>query len=311
MPSPPPPSTSTKIAVRPVTSETDVPKLAHLADLALKPDAFHEFRRRYSSRNIYDDCVEKLTESLRDGCGRYFLFKAILAPDPDSEGGGDGGQETIVGFTQWRIGYVETPKMDPFAPNKASAKGQRFETGVSNVTVSEGEEQGEAAGLASHQIGGGGLTESKPFYSDPDAEVSRKLSNSYIGSIRGKRHLCKSVFGVCSGRLVFSFPSLNCPSLLVLARLLILLLVNLDLHRLIVHPSYQRQGIGQKLLDWGVETADRENIVAWLFSRPAGSRLYEKNGWKAILTTEVDTPDDDLHVAPIVSMLRLPRARGG
>jgi len=84
----------------------------------------------------------------------------------------------------------------------------------------------------------------------------------------------------------------------------------LDLHRLIVDPSYQRQGIGQNLLNWGVEVADRENLVSWLFSRPAGSRLYEKNGWKAIQTTEFEIPDDDLQVAPIVSMLRLPRSRG-
>ena len=84
-----------------------------------------------------------------------------------------------------------------------------------------------------------------------------------------------------------------------------------DLHRLIVDPSYQRQGIGQKLLDWGVETANRENIVAWLFCRPAGYKLYERNGWKVVLTIEVDVPDDDLKVPPVVAMLRLPtRTRG-
>jgi GNAT superfamily N-acetyltransferase len=79
-----------------------------------------------------------------------------------------------------------------------------------------------------------------------------------------------------------------------------------------VHPSYQRQGIGQRLLDWGVETAERENVVSWLFARPAGSRLYERNGWRPIQTTDVDVPEDDedLHVAPIVSMLRVPRGRG-
>lgn len=79
------------------------------------------------------------------------------------------------------------------------------------------------------------------------------------------------------------------------------------MHRLIVHPEYQRQGIGQKLLDWGVETADRENVVTWLFSRPAGSKLYEKNGWRTHCVIEVDTPDEDLEVAPLVGMQRLPR----
>ena len=87
--------------------------------------------------------------------------------------------------------------------------------------------------------------------------------------------------------------------------------INVDLHRLMVNPNYQRQGIGQKLLDWGIETADKENIVAWLFCRPAGYKLYERNGWKVVLSIEVDVPDDDLEVAPVLAMLRLPARRAG
>lgn len=83
------------------------------------------------------------------------------------------------------------------------------------------------------------------------------------------------------------------------------------LHRLIVHPAYQRQGIGQKLLDWGLETADRENVVSWLFARPAGSRLYERNGWKVHTTIEFPILDENLHVQASMAMLRLPRAGRG
>ncbi|KIX05865.1 uncharacterized protein Z518_03838 [Rhinocladiella mackenziei CBS 650.93] len=264
-----------QIQIRPVTSESDVPMLAHLADIALKPDGFHEFRRRYSSKNIYDDCAEKVTASLRDVRGRYFLFKAVRAPESASESQSDvdakdsvGKEETIVAFAQWQIGYIETPKTDPFAPKKEMVESSTLEAGVSNVATSEAgdQDEGEAVGIADQEA-------SKPVYPNPDAELLRKLSNSYIGTIRGKRHLF--------------------------------------LHRLMVHPSYQRQGIGQRLLDWGIETADRENIVSWLFSRPAGSRLYERNGWKEVLATEVEVPDEDLKVAPVISMLRLPKGRTG
>jgi GNAT superfamily N-acetyltransferase len=82
-----------------------------------------------------------------------------------------------------------------------------------------------------------------------------------------------------------------------------------DLHRLMVDPSYQRQGIGQKLLDWGIETADREGIVAWLFCRPPGYKLYERNGYKVVQSIDFYVPDDDLEVPPVLAMLRMPKKR--
>ena len=72
-----------------------------------------------------------------------------------------------------------------------------------------------------------------------------------------------------------------------------------------VHPDHQKKGIGQRLLQWGMDLADREKIVAWLFARPAAARLYEKNGWKAVDTIPVDVPD--MEIAPLVSMLRKPQ----
>lgn len=74
---------------------------------------------------------------------------------------------------------------------------------------------------------------------------------------------------------------------------------------MMVHPDHQRKGIAQKMLQWGIDLADREKIVAWLFARPAASRLYERNGWKAVTSSEVNVPD--IEVAPVVSMLRLPQ----
>lgn len=73
-----------------------------------------------------------------------------------------------------------------------------------------------------------------------------------------------------------------------------------------MHPSYQRQGLGQRLLEWGIETADRENVVSWLFARPAGSKLYERNGWRVHATIPFPVLDEDLFVPPSMAMLRLP-----
>lgn len=86
-------------------------------------------------------------------------------------------------------------------------------------------------------------------------------------------------------------------------------LTSADLHRLVVDPSYQRQGIGQKLLNWGIEIADKENIVAYLNCRPAGYKLYERNGWKVVSSIEVEIPDEDLKVPPVLAMLRSPVSR--
>jgi GNAT superfamily N-acetyltransferase len=80
------------------------------------------------------------------------------------------------------------------------------------------------------------------------------------------------------------------------------MLTSADLRRMIVHPEHQKKGIGQRMLQWGVDLADREGIVGWLFARPAAARLYEKNGWKAVTTINFDVPD--LEVAPLIAMLR-------
>ena len=85
------------------------------------------------------------------------------------------------------------------------------------------------------------------------------------------------------------------------------LLTKADLRRMIVHPDHQRKGIASEMIKWGVDLADRENIVGWLLARPAGSKLYEKNGWRPFATLPFDVPD--IQVDPMIAMLR-PRPRG-
>jgi GNAT superfamily N-acetyltransferase len=76
---------------------------------------------------------------------------------------------------------------------------------------------------------------------------------------------------------------------------------------MMVHPDHQRKGIGQKLLQWGVDYADKEKIAGWLFARPAGSKMYRNNGWKAVATLPFDVPG--MEIEPSLAMLRTPQTR--
>jgi hypothetical protein len=196
-----------KVAVKLVTSEADLPVCARLADIALKPDPFHEFKARYCSKNVYEETLEKITEALRDDRGRYCLLKAVVPASSTSEseqstaqttqGSGADAAEIIVGFAQWRCGYVEVPKMDPFAPRKEPERSPSVDAGVTNVAVAEvnGQDTGSAVSADMDLIAAGKVESSRkthPFYSNPHDELARKLMNVYIGTMRGKRHVCKS-----------------------------------------------------------------------------------------------------------------------
>lgn len=78
-----------------------------------------------------------------------------------------------------------------------------------------------------------------------------------------------------------------------------------------VDPKHQRKGIGRKLLQWGVEKADTEQIVGYLNARPAAMKMYSAAGFKPVgyLNTPTVEGDDDLDVPPGIAMLRLPRPR--
>ncbi|KAJ7189008.1 hypothetical protein C8R46DRAFT_1206119 [Mycena filopes] len=47
-----------------------------------------------------------------------------------------------------------------------------------------------------------------------------------------------------------------------------------------VDPKYQKRGVGQALLRWGLDQADAEGLEAYLESSDDGLRLYEKNGFE-------------------------------
>jgi ribosomal protein S18 acetylase RimI-like enzyme len=57
---------------------------------------------------------------------------------------------------------------------------------------------------------------------------------------------------------------------------------------LAVDPKCQRMGVGRKLLEWGLEKADREGLECWIEASPAGKPLYEKVGWREVGFTDVE-----------------------
>lgn len=51
---------------------------------------------------------------------------------------------------------------------------------------------------------------------------------------------------------------------------------------MVVDPSYQHQGVGQALLQWGLDQADAQSLEVYLESSEDGLRLYEKNDFELV-----------------------------
>ena len=56
---------------------------------------------------------------------------------------------------------------------------------------------------------------------------------------------------------------------------------------LAVDPNFQRMGVGHRLLQWGLEKADREGLECFIEASPEGKGLYEKFGWREVGFTDV------------------------
>lgn len=211
----PPPKPGTKIEIRPITSVADMPKLAEISRLALENDTMFEFRARCGAKSIYDIAIEKLTKAVNNPA-RFSMFKAVLVPETTTtttDGNADEDEdedEVIVAYTQWMLGYLETPKMDPFAPKDDKGPGNSgggtakttatttttFEANICNITTSEvnekvAEDVATALEAVSSNDAAPTYDDSKPYYSNPDQDYSRQRGNAYIKAIRGKRHLCE------------------------------------------------------------------------------------------------------------------------
>lgn len=189
----PPPQPGTKIIIKPITCLADIPKLAEISQLALENDSMFEFRARCGAPSIYDVAMEKLSAAVNNPA-KFSMFKAVAVPVNTSEGD-ESQDEAIVGYTQWMLGYLETPKMDPFAP-KQPPTSTTFEANMTNITTSEANEKPARDVLVALEASASRdpSDDSKPYYANPDQDYSRRMGNAYIRAIRGKRHLCESIF---------------------------------------------------------------------------------------------------------------------
>lgn len=79
------------------------------------------------------------------------------------------------------------------------------------------------------------------------------------------------------------------------------------LELLAVRKSHHGQGLGKRLLSWGLERADKDGVEAYLQASPAGAPLYRKYGFEDIETVRVSRADD----YPEVFMKRQPRTSQG
>ncbi|KAJ5708708.1 acetyltransferase [Penicillium malachiteum] len=55
--------------------------------------------------------------------------------------------------------------------------------------------------------------------------------------------------------------------------------VRIDLDTLATHPDYQRRGCGSRLVQWGCDLADTEEVSAYVDASKAGAPLYAKHGF--------------------------------
>ncbi|TVY14059.1 hypothetical protein LARI1_G007054 [Lachnellula arida] len=69
------------------------------------------------------------------------------------------------------------------------------------------------------------------------------------------------------------------------------LTANPDLHVLCVHPSYQRQGLGKKLLTRFLADADKEHARVYLQATALGHPLYVRCGWVDVEDMVTRTPE--------------------
>ncbi|CAG8949473.1 hypothetical protein HYFRA_00007703 [Hymenoscyphus fraxineus] len=60
------------------------------------------------------------------------------------------------------------------------------------------------------------------------------------------------------------------------------------LHTLIIHPAYQRLGIGTRLLQRGLEEVDRLHLQCVLGASPEGKGLYERFGFEEVRGVEIE-----------------------
>lgn len=82
---------------------------------------------------------------------------------------------------------------------------------------------------------------------------------------------------------------------LVIEKATLIKYIYVVLHIAFTMPAYRRQGLGHILMDWGLRITDELGLETWLDASEFGTGLYEKFGFRKILTNVVKpVPDREL-----------------
>ena len=174
--------------------------------------------------------------------------------------------EKIIGFCHWQCGWIVLEKVDPFAEQPQQQDVTELAVDTHDVASNIAEELAEKAEII----------EDTPRKTTEDAERAVRLRagevryiltrNHYIAAIRGKKHMF--------------------------------------IRRLMVLPEYQGRGVASRLLKVVTDEADRQKIVCWLFSRPAGEKLYKRVGFETLGETSMDEKEFNFSCPSTKSMMR-------
>lgn len=189
------------VRIESVSDLTDVPILASIFDAAIiaSGDDFRELLKRYVE-DPYTEVEQRLEAALLHpsvgSAEQHFVFKAVeTVPSlstADSQGNGPQNavevqgvmptKESIVGMAHWTVGYIDLPKVDPFAQEPTSLPT------TTGPQESAGQTRLEEPMPSSVEVVNIGEHESSfDFY----AVCRKPIRNTYISQIRGKKHICK------------------------------------------------------------------------------------------------------------------------
>ena len=176
------------IRIEPVRDLDDAPALASIFATAIQHsrDGFYDFVTRYFDEPPWEP--KRIQHGIEDKDN--FVFKAVEERQDDM---GNVVEEKIVGFSQWFIGYISIPKVEPMnqEPNDEQTRKENTSVALSAAIISED-------GSATKETESEPSLESEPL--DLYDMCVRPMTNAYITFIRGKRHVCKSIHRSCPRR---------------------------------------------------------------------------------------------------------------
>ena len=55
-----------------------------------------------------------------------------------------------------------------------------------------------------------------------------------------------------------------------------------------IHPTWQRRGVGSAMIRWALEHLRPDTMPVWLCAQPDGYSLYLKLGWRDVEKVDMD-----------------------